>query len=319
MEVMWLLRKLQPDHKTIADFRKDNRNAFKGVFRAFTKVCRKLDLFGGELIAVDGSKFKAVNSPHRHFTKDKLKKRLKELDAKIEQYLQDLDEADSKEQALSDRQDASLEEKIQKMKDRKKTYTQLLSDLEEGGENQVSLTDPDSRSMPKSPKAKIGYNAQTAVDDKHHLIIEQDVTNQSNDKEELSKISKKAKQSLEADSLDVVADRGYYNGEEIKDCEEENITPYVPKPDTSSSKSRGLYAKDQFDYDKDRDCYICPAGEILAYQYTAAKYPSRHTRKHFQHHYLTPVCKTCTLRPQCTTNKQGRCICLLYTSPSPRD
>ena len=159
VEVMWLLRKLQPDHKTIADFRKDNRNAFKGVFRAFTKVCRKLDLFGGELIAVDGSKFKAVNSPHRHFTKDKLKKRLKELDAKIEQYLQDLDEADSKEQALSDRQDASLEEKIQKMKDRKKTYTQLLSDLEEGGENQVSLTDPDSRSMPKSPKAKIGYKS----------------------------------------------------------------------------------------------------------------------------------------------------------------
>ena len=194
------------------------------------------------------------------------------------------------------------------MKEQKKTYTHLLSDLEERGLNQVSLTDPDSRSMPKSPKGKIGYNVQTAVDDKHHLIVEEDVTNEANDKAQVSQISIRAKQALAVENLKVVTDRGYYNGEEIKDCEEENITPYVPKPDTSSSKSRGLYAKDQFDYDKDRDCYICPAGEILAYQYTAAKYPRRQTRKHFQHHYLTPVCKTCTLRPQCTTNKQGRCI-----------
>jgi len=308
IEVMWLLGKLSPDHKTISDFRKDNSKAFKGVFRAFSELCRRLDLFGGDLIAVDGSKFKAVNNPKRHFTKKKLQEHLKKLDAKIDQYLQDLDATDAQEVSLSSQDKTSLQDKIKKMKEQQITYEQLLSDLEEGGENQVSLTDPDSRSMPKAPHAKVGYNVQSATDDKHHLIVEQDVTNDANDKTQLSKISKKAKEILNVETLTVVADRGYYNGEEIKDCEEEHITPYVPKPDTSSTKSKGLYAKDQFVYDEENNAYICPAGQILIYQYTAAAYPNRETRKHFQHYYTTKACLTCAQRAQCTTNKKGRVI-----------
>lgn len=241
VEVMWLLCKLTPDHKTISDFRKDNRNAFLGVFRSFTLLCRQLDLFGGQLIAVDGSKFKAVNNPNRHFTKDQLKKRVQDLDKKIDQYLQDLDACDAKEASTPSKDKTSLEDKIKKMKEKQTTYTHLLSDLEERGENQVSLTDPDSRSMPKSPKAKVGYNVQTAVDDKHHLIVEQDVTNEANDKAQLSKMSIKAKETMGVEELNSAADRGYYTGEEIKVCEENNITPYVPKPDSSSTKSKGLY------------------------------------------------------------------------------
>ena len=307
VEVMWLLCKLHPDHKTIADFRKDNRKAFQGVFRSFTLLCRQLDLFGGKLIAVDGSKFKAVNSPNRHFTKDQLKKRVQDLDQKINQYLQDLDDCDAKETSTSSKDKTSLEDKIKKMKEKQTEYTHLLSDLEESGENQVSLTDPDSRSMPKSPKAKVGYNVQSAVDDKHHLIVEQDVTNEANDKAQLSKISIKAKETMGVEELTSVADRGYYTGEEIKICEENNITPYVPKPDSSSSKSRGLYSKDLFIYAPDLDVYTCPAGETLTYSYSAR--PERKANPdHIERYYTTSACKTCSSRALCTTNKKGRCI-----------
>lgn len=307
VEVMWLLGKLSPDHKTIADFRKDNHKSFKNVFRAFSELCRRLNLFGGDLIAVDGSKFKAVNSPNRHFTKDQLKKRVEDLDKKIDQYLQDLDDSDAKETSTSSKDKMSLEDKIKKMKEQQTAYTHLLSDLEEGGENQVSLTDKDSRSMPKSPKAKVGYNVQTAVDDKHHLIVEQDVTNEANDKAQLSKISINAKEIMGVEELVATADRGYYTGEEIKICEENNITPYVPKPDSSSSKSRGLYSKDLFIYDPDLDVYICPAGATLSYSYSAR--PERKSNPdHLEKYYTTSACKTCSSRALCTTNTKGRCI-----------
>ena len=305
VEVMWLLCKLSPDYKTIADFRKDNRAAFQGVFRSFTLLCGQLDLFGGNLIAVDGSKFKAVNSPNRHFTKDQLKKRVQDLDKKIDQYLQDLDDTDAKEASTSSKDKTSPQDKIKKMKEQQTAYTHLLSDLEESGENQVSLTDADSRSMPKSPKAKVGYNVQTAVDDKHHLIVEQDVTNEANDKAQLSKISIKAKETMAVEELTVVADRGYYNSPEIKVCEENDITPYVPKPDTSSAKSRGLYSKDQFIYAPDQDHYICPAGQVLAYT-NQAPYPRKTSKPIIKKNYKSAACKTCTLRSVCTTNKKGR-------------
>ena len=271
---------MRPDHKTIANFRKDNHKAFKGVFLAFAALSRQLALFGGQLIAVDGSKFKAVNSPKRNFTKDKLKKRLQELDQKIEHYLQDLDAQDTQDAqdatgaSASSKEVPSLQEKIQGMKERKVTYTHLLDDLEARGENQVSLTDPDSRAMPNSPQAKVGYNVQTATDDKHHLIVEQDVTNHANDKAQLSKISIGAKAILNVDAFRVVADRGYYNGETIKACQEESIEPYVPKPDTSNSKSRGLYSKDDFVYDPQQDHYLCPAGQVLTHAYDAP-YPKK--------------------------------------------
>ena len=312
VEVMWLLRRLSPDHKTIANFRKDNREAFKDVFLAFTALCRGLSLFGGELIAIDGSKFKAVNSPKRNFTKDKLKKRLQELDEKIEQYLQELDardadeDQDAKASSASFEDTLSVKEKIQHMKEKKMTYTHLLDDLEASGETQVSLTDPDSRAMSKNPQAKVGYNVQTAIDDKHHLIVEQDVTNQVNDKALLSKISIDAKAVLNVDTCHVVADSGYYNGKMIKACQEEDIVPYVPKPDTSNSKNRGLYSKDDFIYDPQQDHYLCPAGQVLTYVYDAP-YPQKTSDQPvIKKHYKTSACETCQERSLCTTNKNGR-------------
>ena len=309
VEVMWLLRRLCPDHKTIANFRKDNANAFKGVFRAFTVVCRRLSLFGGELIAVDGSKFKAVNAPQRNFTKDKLKRRLKELEEKIERYLQELDAEDTQDaQSASSEAGPSIQEKIQRLKARKVTYAHLLDDLEARGETQVSLTDPDSRAMPKSPKAKVGYNVQAATDDKHHLIVEQDVTNQANDKAQLSKISIGAKAALGVDACSVVADGGYYDGDTIKACVEEHMVPYVPKPATSNSKSRGLYSKDDFIYDPQQDHYLCPAGQVLTYAYDAV-YPKKTSNQSvIKKHYTTSACKTCPVRSLCTTNKNGRIL-----------
>ena len=309
VEVMWLLRRLRPDHKTIANFRKDNPKAFKGVFRAFTVVCRRLSLYGGELIAVDGSKFKAVNSPQRNFTKDKLKRRLQELDAKIERYLQELDAEDAQDaKASSSEADPSLSEKMQRLKERKVTYTHLLEDLEARGETQVSLTDPDSRAMPKSPKAKVGYNVQAATDDKHQLIVEEDVTNQANDKAQLSKISIGAKKVMGVKACRVVADGGYYNGETIKACVEKHIEPYVPKPDTSNSKSRGLYSKDDFIYDPQQDHYLCPAGQVLTYAYDATYRKKKADPGVVKKHYTTSACTTCKVRSLCTTNKNGRIL-----------
>ncbi len=314
VEVMWLLRRLRPDHKTIANFRKDNAKAFKGVFLAFTVLCRQLSLFGGQLIAVDGSKFKAVNSPQRNFTKNKLRKRLQEIEQKIEQYLQELDAQDAqdaqdaKKSSASSKDAPSVQEKIQRLKERKVTYTHLLDDLEARGENQVSLTDSDSRAMPKSPQAKVGYNVQTATDDKHHLIVEQDVTNQANDKAQLSKISIGAKAVLNVDAFRVVADSGYYNGEKIKACVEERIEPYVPKPDTSNSKSRGLYSKDDFIYDPQQDHYLCPAGQVLSHAFDAPYPKKTATQPFINKHYTTSACKTCRMKSLCTTNKNGRCL-----------
>ena len=308
VEVMWLLGKLTPEHKTIADFRKDNRKVFKKVFRAFTVLCRKLDLLGGELIAVDGSKFKAVNSHTRNFTKQKLKERLERIDERVEAYLQELDKADAEEVVEHQVTKEALQEKIRMLKDRKETYGKLMEDLDRSGEKQVSLTDPDSRSMPKSPKAKIGYNAQTAVDAKHKLIVAQDVTNAANDADQLSRMSIEAKKALGVDHLKAVADTGYYNGEEIKACEAEGIEPYVSKRQTSSCTSRGLYGKDQFRYDSEEDVYICPDGQKLTYRFTARRGAEGSAAKHFLRHFATDACKTCSVRSKCTTNKNGRCI-----------
>ena len=191
VEVMWLLGKLAPDHKTIADFRKDNRQAFKEVFKAFCLLCRELDLFGAELIAIDGSKFKAVNSSKRNFTQTKVKKYLQELEQRIEAYLQEFDELDQIEASgvPPQRSAEQLQAKIERLKTRQSKYQGYLKRMEESGESQLSLTDPDSRAMPKSTKAPVAYNAQTAVDSKHHLIVAQDVTNDVTDRDQLSRMA----------------------------------------------------------------------------------------------------------------------------------
>jgi len=196
IEVIWLLRKLRPDFKTIADFRRDNGKAIKQLFREFSLLCRRLDLFGGELLAIDGSKFKASNSKHRNFTKKKLKRRLRDIDQKIEQYFEELDAGDEEEAEVHKPTAEELQEKIEGLKERKRRYIELKEKMETSGEDQVSLTDPDSRSMARDGKAVVGYNVQTAVDDKHKLIVVQEVTNAVTDVDQLSEIAIEAKEAL---------------------------------------------------------------------------------------------------------------------------
>ena len=233
VEVMWLLGKLSPDHKTIADFRKDNRQAFRAVFKAFCLLCRELELFGGELIAIDGSKFKAVNNSQRNFTKTKVQKYLKALEERIDGYLQELDEADAQDPAAKPLSADQLQAKIEQLQARQQKYQGYLEQMEERGESQLSLTDPDSRSMPKSPKAPVAYNVQTAVDSKHHPIVAQDVTNDVTDRDQLSPMALETKTTLGLDEGKVVADMSYSHGKEFKACLEAGLEPYVPRPETS--------------------------------------------------------------------------------------
>ena len=236
VELLWLLRKLHPDFKTIADFRKDNAKAFKHVFQTFVLLCKEWGLFGQDLVAIDGSKFKAVNNKRRNFTQAKLDEMLKAIDAKIDHYLHALDAADEAEADAQKPTAEALRERIRQLHERKGRYAGLKEAMEGNGENQVSLTDPDSRAMAKSPKVDVGYNVQVAVDDQHKLLIIQEVTNAVTDVDRLSSIAIQAKETLRVDHVKEVADMGYYHGEEIKACEEAGIKPYVAKPLTSANR-----------------------------------------------------------------------------------
>jgi len=295
VELMWLMRKLRPDFKTIADFRKDNRKAFRGVFRQFVLLCKGLGLVAGELVAVDGSKFKAVNSGQRNFSAKKLEKRLKEIDEKLERYLDAMERAD-KQDKQAEMSAAELKEKIEKLKERKGRYEELLKELKVSGERQVSLTDSDSRAMALTPKGEVSYNVQTAVDRKHHLIVEQDVTNEGLDNHQLLMMAQSTKEMLGQTELQVVADMGYYNHEELKQCEEAGITAYVSKPIVSKNTARGLFGKEKFVYEADGDCYRCPAGERLDF-----RFESEEDGKKFRY-YWTKACPGCALKTKCTTD-----------------
>ena len=295
VELMWLMRKLRPDFKTITDFRKDNRKAFRGVFRQFVLLCKGLGLVGGELVAVDGSKFKAVNSGQRNFSQKKLEERLKKIDEKVERYLDEMDRGDEegKDTEISA---TELKQKIEKLKERKGRYEELLKELGASGQSQVSLTDPESRAMALTPRGEVSYNVQTAVDQKHHLIVEQDVTNEGLDNHQLFTMAQKTKQMLGQDELQVVADMGYYNHEELKRCEEAGITTYVSKPLVSKNTARGLFGKEKFVYEADGDCYRCPAKERLDF-----RFETQEGDKKFRY-YWTQACPGCALKAQCTTD-----------------
>jgi transposase len=302
VELIWLLRKLRPDFKTIADFRKHNTKALQALFREFVLLCKQLDLFGAELLAIDGSKLKAVNSKHKNFTKTKLEKALKDIDEKIAQYLRDLDTADSEESSVHQSTSEKLPEKIKRLQERQKRYREFVQEITASGETQLSLTDPDSRSMPKSPKVDVGYNVQIAVDSKHKLIVEQDVTNAITDDDQLSPLAIRAKETLGVERIRAVADMGYYHGHEIKSCEEAGVEAYVPKPSTSANTKLGLFGKERFTYDPEKDCYQCPQGEELIFRFETTEL-GRHIR-----YYATSACRRCPIKEQCTRNKDGRRI-----------
>src|SRR3954453_5903864 len=246
LEVIWLLRHLQPDFKTIADFRRDNRNAFRQIFRAFVVLCRQLDLFGRELIAVGGTRIKAVNNKDRNFTRESLAELIKLADKKLDDYLQRLDHRDATEQTAGGARVAPLPEKIAAVRGRRERCQEMLAELDRTGESQISFTDPDSRAMAAHTRVAVGYNAQIAVDTKHKLIVEQQVTNQVLDMGLLTETAQPAKEILGVETIDVVADKGYFKIEDIEACEKAGMEPYVPRPQRGPSVRAGLFRKDEF-------------------------------------------------------------------------
>ena len=261
IEVLWLLRGLKPDFKTIADFRRDNRGAFKSVFRQFVLLCRRLDLYGRELLAVDGTRIKAVNNKDRNFTRASLRAFIRTADERLNEYLERLDHGDVEDGATNGgARTKNLAEKIAALGEKRGRYQAMLAQLERTDEAQISLTDPDSRAMAAHTKVGVGYNAQIAVDAKNKLIVEQAVTNQVVDMGLLTQTAEPARAILGVETIDVVADRGYFKIEDIEACEKAGCIPHVPRPQRGSSVREGFFRKDEFRYDAGRDAYVCPAG-----------------------------------------------------------
>jgi len=295
IELMWLTGRLAPDFKTIADFRKDNGEAIRRVCRQFVILCRNLNLFAHAFVAIDGSKFKAVNNRDRNFTRAKMKQRLAQVEASIDRYLQQLAEADLHEPAEDKTQ--RLEDKIaalkQEMARLKKVEARMLSSPGQ----QISLTDPDARSMATSGRGTgmVGYNVQAAVDTEHHLIVAHEVTNVGHDRTQLSHMASQAKEALGAKQLNVVADRGYFKSEEIQACDEAGITTYIPKPRTSGNQAKGQFSRSAFHYHAEEDAYECPAGERLVRHMTSQE------KGKTLHLYWASSCKQCAIRARCTS------------------
>jgi transposase len=303
VEVMWLTGRLAPDHKTIADFRKDDGRAIRQVCARFVALCRAMGLLTQASVAIDGSKFKAVNNRDRNFTRAKMERRMVQIEESVARYLQQLDSADRQEpsEVLKTKTDR-LKEKIEKLKEQMHRLEILKVKMLATPDQQISLTDPDARSMATSGRGSgvVGYNVQVAVETKHHLIITHEVTNVGTDRSQLSSVAKEAKATLDVEKLDAVADRGYFSGEEILACENAGIMVTLPKPMTSNSKAEGRFGKQDFRYVATEDVYICPAGERLAYHYTTEENGLVLRR------YWTNACQTCAIKQNCTTAKERR-------------
>jgi transposase len=300
VEVMWLIRKLRPDFKTIADFRRMNQKGLRKVYQQLVGLLKKEGLYGAEVVAVDSSRFKAVNSRERNYSQEKLKEQIARIDRKIEEYLQELDENDEREKDLPSPPTAKeLQEKIERLKKGQKEKEKLQQELKKSGQSQISSTDPDSRAMRVAGRvAEVGYNVQLAVDQKHKLIVAYEVTNSGTDLKELSGIAKQAKDALGVDSLQVLADKGYYSNEQIKICNDLGIQLYIPKPDRRNQ--RGPYFdRTRFQYDPENDAYICPAGEKLQFHHELKTRRGLRIRS-----YKTGACKDCSLHSRCTSQKK---------------
>jgi transposase len=300
VELMWLTGRLSPDFKTIANFRKDNGKAIGKVCRQFIVLCQQLDLFSDAVVAIDGSKFKAVNSSDRNFTDAKLKRRMAEIEASIGRYMTELDTADRHEPATAHSKSVRLNDKIAAMKSQMATLKEIEAKLMDTGETQISLTDPDSRSMMTRGSGIVGYNVQTAVDTKHHLIVEHEVTNNGSDRDQLSGMAKKARAAIGSTTLTAIADRGYFKGEEILTCHEAGISVLVPPTKTSGAKADGRFDKADFIYDLQKNEYRCPAGESLIWRFASVEKGMKLNR------YWSSNCKSCYLKDKCTPSAQRR-------------
>jgi len=304
LEVIWLCENLRPDFKTIADFRKDNGAGIKGVVVEFRLWCLRAGLYGKEIVAVDGSKFKAVNSKERNFTRKKLSQIIARERAKISEYLEAVAVADETESAEPELSAAQLKEKIAGLERYLAEHEELARQLEATGESQVSLTDPEAKLMKTAQGSEVSYNVQTAVDSKHKLIVAYEVTNERNDLGQLAVMALQAKEALQVEELTVLADGGYYEGNALKECEQAGITTFVSVPKSKAAERLGIFAQSQFRYDQERDLYVCPQGEELHWTKTTN---DRERNKKFKV-YATKACAQCPLRAQCTTSKFGRKI-----------
>lgn len=302
LEVLWLLRTLKPDFKTIADFRKDNCKPIQQVCRQFTLLCKKLDLFGGELVAIDGSKFKALNSRDKNYNGRKLRELIEGIDVRIKTYLEELDTADQQaEPSATAPTRKELEQKIAALRERKENYEDLRHQLDED-EKQISTTDRDAKLMHTRDGGQVCYNVQSAVDSKHKLIVAHDVTNQVTDVQQLSHIARETKATLGVSRMNVLADKGYYNNSEVVRCVQNGITPFIEKADTSANTKLGLYGKSKFRFDAQKNVYRCPGDKELTYRFSTWE-KERELR-----YYRATDCKSCALKSRCTRNKENRTI-----------
>lgn len=301
VELMWLTERLAPDFKTIADFRRDNGPAIRNVCRQFVDLCRQLNLFSSAVVAIDGSKFKAVNAHDRNFTRAKLEKRMRQVDECIDRYLKAMDTADRQAPDIAEARTSRLKEKIATLKAQMVRLKEVQATLAASPDNQVSLTDPDARAMATSnSRGLVGYNVQTAVESEHHLIVAHEVTNTGIDRRQLSGMARQAKAVIGTTELLAIADRGYYNGDEIVACEAAGITPVVSKPMTSTARFEGRFDKEDFVFDATTGEYRCPAGSRLKWRF------ARVEDGHLINRYWSSDCPRCTIKEQCTPSSYRR-------------
>ena len=300
VEVMWLTQRLMPDHKTISEFRKDNGKAIVGACREFVGVCRRLELFTQAVVAIDGSKFKAVNHRDKNFTEAKMKARQTRVEKSIARYLAELDEADRAQPSVPEAKVTGLQDKLTKLKEEMARLKALEERMLNEPDKQLSLSDPDSRSMKTRGTGIVGYNVQAAVEPEHHLIVAHEVTNVGSDRAQLAAMAERARGAMDTEELTAVADRGYFSGTQIVDCEEAGITAYVPKPLTSSGRKTGRFTKQHFVYEPEHDQYRCPAGEALTWRFVSVEHGLN------LNVYWATACKDCSIKAQCTTGPERR-------------
>jgi transposase len=302
VELMWLTGRLAPDFKTIADFRKNSGRGIRNACRQFVMICRQLKLLAHASVAVDGSKFKAVNNRDRNFTPHKLEQRMRQVEESIERYLSALETADRTQPVDLELKTTRLQDKLTSLRQQMKQLRAIESKLQQQPDKQLSLTDPDARSMATSGRGTgmVGYNVQMAADTKHHLIVAHDVINAGHDRSELWPMAKQAREAVGKEKLEVIADRGYYTGTEILACEQAGIKTLVPKPMTSNSRAEGRFSKLDFIYIARDDEYLCPAGERLRRHQTRLEDGLNISV------YWTYICPNCPLKTQCTTGNERR-------------
>ena len=300
VELMWLTGRLMPDFKTISNFRKDNGKGIRNVCRQFVMLCQQLNLFSEALVAIDGSKFKAVNNRDRNFTSAKLQRRMQEIESSITRYLTALDTADRQEPDVAQAKTERLEDKIAALKARMQELKEVEVQLNETPDKQISLTDPDARSMKTRGTGIVGYNVQTAVDAKHHLIVAHEVTNTGTDRDQLTSMAIQARDAMGVEELTAIADRGYFKSEEILASHEAGITVFVARTETSNATAEGRFGKADFIYDAERDEYRCPAGQQLTWRFSTIEHGMK------LHCYWSSNCKSCAMKAQCTPSTNRR-------------